>query len=633
MRKQMTEFSKSIATVCLSGDFAEKLDAIQKAGFSGIEIFEQDFIGFDMNPQQTRQMISDHGLDVMLFQPFRDFEGLPSGPLRERAFSRAKYKFETMNQLGCDLILICSSVHPQAKGGIDRCADDFAELGEIAQSFDVRVGFEALAWGKFINDHRDAWEVVRRADHRHVGLILDSYHTLSRKIDPQSICSIPGDKIFFVQLADAPAVDMDYLYLSRHFRNMPGEGDLDIPSFMDAVFATGYQGPLSLEIFNDQFRRSDPNLVAQDGHRSLVYLADQMFSRNQPHRAGLLPEPVAVTGIAYVECAISSKHLSYYVDFLEQIGFVLRSEHKSKKVLRFEQGMINLLLNYDPDYAGAKAIDKVGLIVSEIALQTDDANSALARALGLGAKALHLSKSEEETSFPAIEGINNSIIRFVGSDMNIWEDDFNPARNVAVQKTVHKLQGNLHAFDHIAQTMSHDEMLSWSLFYTSIFAMKKSAIVDVVDPDGIIKSQVLTADSGKLCFTLNGSDAQRTRASKFLHQSPAGYVQHIAFQAKDLMSLAGHICQSEFVILKQTDNYYDDIQAKFGLSDDYCENLKDRNLLYDEDEQGQFLHLYCHLKETELFFEFVQRIDHYAGFGAANAPYRLSAQRRMRHES
>src|SRR3546814_9485418 len=101
-----------------------------------------------------------------------------------------------------------------------------------------------------LNDHRDAWEIVRRAEHPSIGLILDSFHTLARRIDVESIRAIPGDRIFIVQLADAPRIDMDLLYWSRHFRNMPGEGDLPVTDFMRAVAATGYNGPLSLEIFN-----------------------------------------------------------------------------------------------------------------------------------------------------------------------------------------------------------------------------------------------------------------------------------------------------------------------------------------------------------------------------------------------
>src|SRR3569623_3712807 len=140
-----------------------------------------------------------------------------------------------MQELGTDLMLICSNVSPEALGGVDRAAADLRELGELAQSFDIRIGYEALAGGRHVNDHRDAWEIVRRADHPRVGLILDSFHSLARRIDLDSIRSIPGDRIFIVQLADAPRNDKDLLYLRRLFRCMPGEGDLPVVAVMRAV--------------------------------------------------------------------------------------------------------------------------------------------------------------------------------------------------------------------------------------------------------------------------------------------------------------------------------------------------------------------------------------------------------------
>ena len=159
---------KSIATVSISGNLTEKLKAISEAGFEGIEIFEQDFIADLSSPRDIGKMIRDHGLEITLFQPFRDFEGLPN-PYRKKAFDRAERKFDIMQELGTDLILICSSVHPQSMGGIDRAADDFNELGDRAAKRDLKVGYEALCWGRHINDHRDAWEVVRRANHSNVG--------------------------------------------------------------------------------------------------------------------------------------------------------------------------------------------------------------------------------------------------------------------------------------------------------------------------------------------------------------------------------------------------------------------------------------------------------------------------------
>ena len=215
----------SIATVSISGNLPEKLEAIAAAGFDGIEIFEQDFIAHDGNPREVGDLIRSMGLEITLFQPFRDFEGLPE-PLRAKAFDRAERKFDLMQELGTDLVLVCSSCHPEALGGIDRAAADFAELGDRAAKRGLRVGFEALAWGKHVNDHRDAWEIVRRADHANVGIILDSFHTLARKIDPDTIRRIPGDKIFFVQLADAPQIDMDLLYWSRHSAICPAKATL-----------------------------------------------------------------------------------------------------------------------------------------------------------------------------------------------------------------------------------------------------------------------------------------------------------------------------------------------------------------------------------------------------------------------
>lgn len=200
----------SIATVSLSGDLKEKLDAIGAAGFDGVEIFENDFLAYPAGPREVGKMVRDAGLAVSVFQPFRDFEGMPEPP-RTRAFDRAERKFDVMQALGTDLMLVCSNVSPAALGGIDRAADDLRMLGERAARRGLRVGYEALAWGRHVSDHRDAWEIVRRADHPAVGLILDSFHTLARRIDPDSIRRIPGDRIFLVQVADAPLLDMDLL--------------------------------------------------------------------------------------------------------------------------------------------------------------------------------------------------------------------------------------------------------------------------------------------------------------------------------------------------------------------------------------------------------------------------------------
>ncbi len=194
-------------------------------------------------------------------------------------------------------------------GGIDRAAADFRELGERAAKRGMRVGFEALAWGRHINDYRDSWEVVRRADHPAVGLVLDSFHIFSRKTDIKPMRSIPADRIFLVQLADAPWLDMDVLSWSRHFRCFPGQGDMPLVEFMEALLATGYDGELSLEIFNDEFRAGSPRSVAVDAQRSLVYLMDQVREKTGKAVPGFpaMPPRSKCLGIEFIEFAVDDR--------------------------------------------------------------------------------------------------------------------------------------------------------------------------------------------------------------------------------------------------------------------------------------------------------------------------------------
>jgi 4-hydroxyphenylpyruvate dioxygenase len=613
----------SIATVSISGTFADKLTAIANAGFDGIEIFEQDFIASDFTPAEVGRMVRDHGLEITLFQPFRDFEGLPE-PHRTRAFARAARKFDLMNQLGTDLMLVCSSVHAAAMGGIDRMAGDFAELGDLAKTHGIRVGFEALAWGRHVNDHRDAWEVVRRAEHPNVGLILDSFHTLGRKIDPETIRRIPGDKIFFVQLADAPAIDMDLLYWSRHFRNMPGEGDLDVTSFMRAVAATGYSGPLSLEIFNDQFRAGLPRLVAQDGHRSLISLMDRVRRAEPtlPVDLPAFPAPAAVQRVEFIEFATSPEDAPSLEHLLAATGFDRAGTHVSKPVTLWRQGSVNVLVNTDGSGFAHTSYVAHGTSVSEVAVMVPDAQATHARALALLAQDHSPPAAPGELQIPAIRGVGGSILRLLdaGSDLSrIWSVDF---RSDAAPTPGAGLTG----IDHLGQTMAYDEMLSWALFYAAIFDAQKAPMVDVADPDGLVRSQAV--QSGGLRITLNGAEARRTLAGRFVEETFGASVQHIAFATDDIFATAATLATKGFPVLQIGANYYDDVEARFGLDPALVVRLRAANILYDEDAGGQFFQLYSAPRPDGFFFEIVQRQGNYLGYGAANAAFRIAAQKR-----
>ena len=105
----------SIATVSLSGTLEGKLRAAAQARFDGVEIFETDLLTSQRSAREIALLLRDLGLRCTMFQPFRDFEGMPDA-MRSRTFERLERKFDLMQELETDLLLVCSNVSPASSG-------------------------------------------------------------------------------------------------------------------------------------------------------------------------------------------------------------------------------------------------------------------------------------------------------------------------------------------------------------------------------------------------------------------------------------------------------------------------------------------------------------------------------------
>jgi 4-hydroxyphenylpyruvate dioxygenase len=623
----------SIATVCVSGNLQEKLEAIAAAGFGVVEIFENDLIAYPGSPRDVRRICDDLGLEIITCQPFRDFEGMPEAK-RQRTFDRAERKFDLLQELGSDLLFVCSSLAPDAEGGIDRLAADFAELGARAAARNMRVGFEALAWGRHTYDYRDAWEIVRRANHPNVGTILDTFHILSRDLDLSVIRTIPQDRIFMVQVADAPRLQMDYLSWSRHWRCLPGQGDFDLARFMTALDATGYDGVLSLEIFNDRFRAGSARSVALDGHRSLISLMDETQRQLGKPVSGAvaMPPPAIVEDVEFIEFAVDETDRSGFAALLTALGFTETGRHRSKDVTLWRQGDIRIVMNSDKEgFAHSYQITH-GTSVCALALRVPDAHATIARATALLDVPHRAAVSPGELDIPAVRGLGGSLVYFVDSTSALgrWADvDFLPAGAMGDG-------AGLKGVDHISQTMQYEEMLTWLLFYTSLLAANKTPSQAVLDPGGVVQSQVI--ESGLdgthqgLRLVLNGSQSHRTLSARFVTDFFGSGVQHIALTTADIRSSVAQMVANGVKLLPIPENYYDDLEARTDLSASEIDALKALNILYDRDAGGVFYQAYTQTLDGGFFFEIVQR-DGYAGYGAPNAGIRLAAQARLARPS
>jgi 4-hydroxyphenylpyruvate dioxygenase len=229
-----------------------------------------------------------------------------------------------------------------------------------------------------------------------------------------------------------------------------------------------------------------------------------------------------------------------------------------------------------------------------------------------------------ELEIPAIRGVGGGVIYFVDGRSQLgrlWDIDF-------IAEPAAAPGFGLTNVDHIAQTMNYEEMLTWLLFYRSIFSVKKSPMVDVLDPAGLIRSQVVENDAGTLRLTLNGAENSRTVAGQFITDTFGSSVQHLAFATGDIFTASAAMRDAGFTSLPISDNYYDDLVARFGLDEALVGRLRSAHILYDRDGAGEFFQFYSRGLDDGFFFEIVERRGGYGGYGAANAPFRIAAQRR-----
>ena len=632
---------KSIATVSVSGMLPQKLAAISAARFDGVEIFENDLLQFAGTPRDVRHMADDLGLSIDLFQPFRDFEGVGAAQL-QRNLDRAERKFDLMQELGAPLMLVCSNAQPDTSADRGLIAAQLRELAERAGRRGLRIGYEALAWGTQTNRFAQAWEAVKLADHPHLGLILDSFHTLVLKDDWAPIADIPGDRIFYVQLADAPWLQLDALSHSRHYRCFPGQGEFPVVPFVGAVLEAGYTGPMSLEIFNDEFRASPARPTAADAMRSLQWLEEQVrhlpqrksgptqgVPHGQSHRVTLLDPPPApqLTGWSFIEFAADAVTAQRLGSFLAATGFERIGSHRSKAVDLWGQGEVRVVLNREDESFARSYFGLHGPSACAVALGTTDAPAALARAEAFGCQRVGGRVGANELTIPAVRAPDGSLVYFFDTHHggeHGFEADF--IVNAASPGPL----GEQARVDHISQVVPVGHLDTWVLFYRAVLGLQPQNSVVMNDPYGVVKSRAVESADRAVRYSMNVSERQNTAAGRSVSQFGGAGVHHIAFRVTDVMATAQALRTMGAPMLHIPDNYYDDLEARFGLEPAFLDALRRNHVLYDRTGEGEFLHCYTTPFEDRFYFEFIERRGGYTQYGAVNAPVRLAALAQLR---
>lgn len=592
----------SIATVCLSGSLDEKLEAAAAAGFDGVELFELDLV---VAPESVEEIVAKAarlGLTLDLYQPFRDLDGVDEATFVDN-LRRFDEKLALMQRLGIDTVLLCSNVGTATVFDDAVIAQQLHRAAAVAAARGVRIAYEALAWGAHVNRYQHAWALVQEADHPNLGICLDSFHILARGDDPAGFADIPGDKIFFVQLADAPALDMAVLPWSRHHRVFPGEGDFDLTEFVAALLRAGYDGPLSLEIFNDVFREADAFETAVDAMRSLVWLQQRVrgaLGASSELAAGLhaVPKIEPVEEIDHIE--LRTDRPAELGGVLTALGFEFCGQHRRSPAQLFRAGRAAVVLS--PSHDG-------GTHIASVAVRVPDADAAHRRALLLGAVHVPRPTPSGEARLPGVTAPGGWQLVFVDDASAGWPAEFG----------AEVVSGDGLVIDHLNLLEPRTRFDAASLFLESMLRVESRPDVDVPSLRGLVRSRVFESPAFGTRWVLNQVPPTAEGA-----MPPA----HVAFATHDAAAAARALRDAGLTPLQLPTNAYDDIRARFGIPQHVIDEWRELGLLYDRDANGgELLHWYTH-DLGGVFLEVVERRGGYASYDAASAPARMAAQSR-----
>jgi sugar phosphate isomerase/epimerase len=232
----------------------ERIAAVAATGYRGIgfELADLDAARESMGYPTLRRMIADAGLEYIEVEFLNDW--WITGDRRRESDGRRRRLLEAAEALGAR--------HIKTGGGqpgdlFDRSVlrDEFARLASDAAAHGTRIALEPGA-GSGLDLVEDAIPLVARVGHSAGGILLDPWHLYRSGTPYDSIVDmLPREFLFAVELSDAPSVAVG-TFFDDTFDNrlVPGAGDFDVPSFVRAVAAIGFDGPWGVEVMSTQSR-------------------------------------------------------------------------------------------------------------------------------------------------------------------------------------------------------------------------------------------------------------------------------------------------------------------------------------------------------------------------------------------
>ncbi len=326
--------------------------------------------------------------------------------------------------------------------------------------------------------------------------------------------------------------------------------------------------------------------------------------------------PMGLDGFEF--CEFTAPDLGRMAKQLEQFGFVAASKHRTRDVVRYKQGRINLLLNRVPDAHAADFAAQHGPSASGMAFRVADAKAAFDAAVARGAKPADASRGVLGEGY-ALEGIGGSMLYLVDrhGDAGSLYDDWDAVPGAAEAEAQNNV--GLDLLDHLTHNVKRGQMRTWSTFYNQIFGFEEQKYFDIKGKATGLFSQAMIAPDKAIRIPLNESQDDKSQIEEFIRDYNGEGIQHLAFTTEDIFETVEKLRARGVKLQDTIETYYELVDKRVPGHGEDLERLKRNRILIDGNvgDEGLLLQIFTEPMFGPIFFEIIQRKGN-EGFGNGN---------------
>ena len=234
-------------------DFKDRVEACAKVGFKGIGIWHADLVHtLKRRPlTEIKRILDDNDMKHIELEFLSDW--FLTGEKKRKSDIVKNELLTAASILGARHIKVGDFLHTDTP--MPQVIESFAALCKDAAAHGTRIVYELMPFA-MIDTLQDTLTMLQGAAAKNGGIIFDLWHVVKLGIPYEDVARFPMEYFFGVEINDGTfTAPWDLVEDTVNHRRLCGEGEFDVPGFLDHVWKAGYSGPIGIEVLNKELRK------------------------------------------------------------------------------------------------------------------------------------------------------------------------------------------------------------------------------------------------------------------------------------------------------------------------------------------------------------------------------------------